>query len=73
METKRDRFIRIAESRTQKILDMLRLLGNCSSRANYDYTSRDVQIIFNTLEQELQNTRDKFEGGAIRGSKFTLK
>ena len=36
-ESKRDRFIRIAEARTNKILDMLKLLGNCACNSNYDY------------------------------------
>ena len=30
-ESKRDCFVRIAEARTNKIIDMLRLLGNCSN------------------------------------------
>ena len=33
-ETKRECFVRLAEARTNKILDMLRLLGNCSSKGN---------------------------------------
>ena len=28
-ETKREKFIRLAEARTNKIIDMLQLLGNC--------------------------------------------
>lgn len=35
-ETKRERFIRIAEARTNKILEMMRLLGNCASTNNYE-------------------------------------
>lgn len=31
-ESKRDRFVRIAEARTNKIIDMIQLLGNCSNR-----------------------------------------
>lgn len=73
MESKRDRFIRVAEARTQKILDMLRLLGNCAARSNYDYTERDVRIIFNVLEEELKITKDKFQDGVGKSSKFTLK
>jgi hypothetical protein len=32
-ETKSERFIRIAEARTNKIVEMVRLLGSCSSKA----------------------------------------
>lgn len=45
-ETKRDRFVRLAEARTNKILELMRLLGNCSSRANYEYTEDDIKQIF---------------------------
>ena len=51
MESKRDRFVRIVENRTNKIIDMLRLLGNCANKSNYDYTEADVQKILNTLEK----------------------
>lgn len=36
-ETKKERFIRIAGARTNKILDMIKLLGNCSNIGNYEY------------------------------------
>ncbi len=37
-ETKREKFIRLAEARTNKIIDTLQLLGNCSNLSTYDYT-----------------------------------
>lgn len=72
-ESKRDRFVRLAEARTNKILDMLQLLGNCSSKANYDYTDEDVKQIFNAIEREVRNTKNKFMGIEQKGEKFTLK
>lgn len=42
-ETKREKFVRLAEARTNKIIDMMKLLGNCASKANYDYTEEDVK------------------------------
>ena len=33
-ETKREKFVRIAEARTNKILNMIQLLGNCSNTLN---------------------------------------
>lgn len=45
-ETKRQKFVRLAESRTNKIIDMLQLLGNCSNSSAYDYTQEDVDKIF---------------------------
>ena len=71
-ETKRERFVRIAEARTNKILEMMRLLGNCSSKGNYDYSEEDIKKIFGALEKELNNTKNKFLGIDAKEEKFTL-
>ena len=44
-ETNRERFIRIAETRTQKIIDMIDLLSNCSNQYNYEYTQKNLKYI----------------------------
>ena len=72
METKRDRFVRLAEARTNKIIDMIRLLGNCANKANYDYTDADVQKIFNALEKEIKLTKTKFTLSEAEETKFKL-
>lgn len=72
-ETKRDKFLRIAEARTSKVLEMLRLLGNCANPGTYDYTDKDVKTIFNALEKELKTTKNKFLGKDSREEKFRLK
>ena len=51
-ETKREKFVRLAEARTNKIIDMLQLLGNCSNSSAYDYTQQDVDKIFAAIEAE---------------------
>ena len=73
-ETKRDRFVRLAEARTNKIIDMMKLLGNCSSTANYEYTEEDVKKIFSAIEHELKNTKAKFNGtDSPKEERFTLE
>lgn len=72
-ETKRERFIRLAEARTNKILEMMRLLGNCSSKANYEYSDDDIKQIFSALEKELKNTKNRFLGIDAKEERFTLK
>ena len=72
-ESKRERFVRLAEARTNKILDMIKLLGNCSSKSNYDYTDEDVKKIFGAIERELKNTKAKFNGTSVqKKDRFTL-
>ncbi len=60
MEEKRDRFKRIAERRTNIILEQLRLLGNCSNKNNYAYSDEDVKKIFSAIDLEIRNTKAKF-------------
>lgn len=72
-ETKRARFVRLAEARTNRILDDLRLLGNCSSRSNYEYTDADVQKIFTTIDKELRAVKARYQGGNDRDERFTLE
>lgn len=72
-ETKRERFVRLAEARTNKILKMMRLLANCSSKANYEYTEEDVSKIFGALERELKSTKSCFlESENSKEEVFTL-
>lgn len=73
IETKREKFIRLAEARTNKILEMMKLLGNCSSKASYDYTEKDIKKIFAALEKELKNTKNRFLGIESSEEKFSLK
>jgi hypothetical protein len=71
-ESAHDKFIRLAESRTQKILDMLRLLGNCSNTYTYEYSQKDVDKIFAAIENELKATKSKFQN-SNKEKKFSLK
>ena len=74
-ETKRERFMRIAEARTNKIIDMIELLGNCSNRATYEYSKDDVKKIFAAIENELKTAKAKFDIADSDGKekKFTLR
>jgi hypothetical protein len=72
-ETKREKFIRLAEARTNKIIDMLQLLGNCSNSSAYDYTQQDVDKIFNAIESEVREAKKKFSKvDSKKSSRFTL-
>lgn len=60
-ESKQDRFKRIASFRTNRILDDLRLLGNCSNTSAYSYTDEDVKKIFGALDSELRRVKSLFK------------
>lgn len=72
-ETKRDKFVRLAEARTNKIIDMLQLLENCSNANAYDYTQKDVDKIFNAIESEVREAKKKFSKmESKKSTRFTL-
>lgn len=71
-ESKREKFVRIAEARTNKIIDMVQLLGNCSNRAAYDYTEKDVADIFGAIEREVKLAKQKFTATGDKQTKFKL-
>lgn len=73
IETANQKFIRIAEARTQKIIDMIRLLGNCSNTYVYEYTKKDVEKIFSAIEYELNMVKKKFGDTGATNDKFTLR
>ena len=56
-------FKRLAEQRTNAVLEKIRILGNCANRSLYDYTEEDVRRIFHAIHAELRKSRDKFENG----------
>lgn len=60
-EEKHERFRRVAENRTNRVIDTLRLLGNCSNTGNYAYTKDEVTRIFDAIEKSVKETRKKFD------------
>ena len=71
-ETNRARFVRVAESRTNRVLEDLRLLGNCSTRTNYLYSDVDVKKIFDAIEKEVKQTKARFSKDTSE-ERFTLE
>lgn len=61
-ESKRELFVRVAELRTQKVLDDLKKLSKCANPACYEYSERDLERIFTAIEKEIQFTRDTLAG-----------
>ena len=59
-ETKREKFVRLAEKRTNRIIDQLELLGNLSNTSTYDYSQKDVNKMFRAIETALTDAKRKF-------------
>lgn len=69
---KEENFKRLAENRTNKIIDMLNLLGNLSNTSNYSYSEEQVEAIFEAIEQELEEQKNRFAVKKEIKKKFRL-
>lgn len=67
--SKVDNFVRLAEARTNKIIDMIGLLGNLSNKSNYIYTEEQVESIFNSIQQALDESKQRFSNEPIQKKK----
>lgn len=70
---RRQRFENVAARRTQKILDLLDILGNCSNKSNYEYTDDDVRKMFSTIKEKTKNIEAIFGNSISRGEKNKFK
>lgn len=71
-ETREEKFRRLAESRVNKIIDGLRLLGHLSNKGNYTYTDQQVDTIFKALQRELNSIKAKFSEGTNGHKPFSF-
>lgn len=69
---KQDNFKRIAESRTNKIINGITSLGNLSNSSYYEYTPEQIDAIFQAIQNELDIQRCKFDETAKIKKKFRL-
>lgn len=60
LSPKHELFLRLAKTRVEKVLKAFRILGNCANRSSYDYTEEEIDKIFITLMEALENTHLKF-------------
>ena len=72
-ETKAERFRRLANARVNKLIAMLRLLGNLSNPLCYEYRPEQITQIFTALQTELNKARRRFfQKCGKSGKKFSL-
>ncbi len=70
---KREKFVRLAEGRTQSALEAIRKIGNLSNRRAYDYDDADIKKIIKTLREATNEVERKFGSSSGDGiNKFKL-
>lgn len=71
MESKEQKFKRIASKRVSVILKNLNLLSNCSNKSHYYYESEDIDKIFKTINSAIKISKTSFES-KLKNKKFQL-
>lgn len=61
METKNDKFRRLAELRTRKIIEDLVSLAKLSNKKNYIYSDKEIRQIFRAIDEQLKLTKLAFK------------
>jgi hypothetical protein len=73
-ETRREKFVELAEKRVSRAIKDIRLIGNLSNKGNYSYTEADVRKIMRALGDELKGLKARFEtGGGESVAAFKLE
>lgn len=71
-KTRDERFKEIASRRVRDLLDKMRLLKNCSNKANYSYTEEQIKKIFGVIEEEWKNVKHEFNKHTSKKREFKL-
>ncbi|QND24483.1 hypothetical protein HB774_34385 (plasmid) [Rhizobium leguminosarum bv. viciae] len=66
MSEKREKFVKLAEGRTQAALEAIRKIGNLSNRRAYDFDEQDVKKIIKALRDASTELERKF--GSMSGA-----
>lgn len=59
-QNKRERFKRLASSRTSEVLKKIKVLSNCANRSAYDYSEDEIAKIFSAIEKAVKDSKSKF-------------
>ena len=57
---RRANFVRLAQNRTTRAIQAIRVIGNLSNKGNYEYVQDDVKKIKRALEQEIRLMENRF-------------
>ena len=69
---RRQKFVELAEKRTNRAINDIRLVGNLANRNNYEYSDSDSKAIIRALEEELKVLKAKFERSSRGDKEFKL-
>jgi len=72
METKNEKFKRLAEKRVNNVIKQLELIGNLSNSSAYDFEEKDIEKIFKAIKIEVKKAELQFDKKEPFKNKFNL-
>ena len=69
---KQAKFRKIAAARTNRVINDLRILGNCANRHNYTYTQEEAAQILRAIDEAVRDLKNAFslKDGAPKSFSF---
>ena len=58
--SKHERFVKVISSRLEKHRELMRLIGNCSNKNNYSYTSEETAYVFEEIEKDIDTAKRQY-------------
>jgi DNA-directed RNA polymerase alpha subunit len=71
-EKRRLRFKKVAEKRTNEIVNKIKILGNTSNRSTYDYKKEEINKIFDYIHKSLDKQKNYFTFSKKSKNEFKL-
>jgi len=69
---KSENFRKLAKSRVNRAINMIRLIANLGNKTHYDYTPDQARKVISALQSEVTNVKIKFRSKKRGTEEFTL-
>lgn len=70
---KRAKFVELAQSRVNRAIGDIRLIGNLANRTNYEFDAEDAKKIVRALQKEVDALKTRFnDNGGSQNAEFKL-
>lgn len=71
-ESKADKFVRLGESRVNKVMEAIGRIEHLANRGNYDYTPEQVEEMFSIMENRLAEVKSRFAPKQAKNNAFSF-
>ena len=71
-ESKADKFVRLGESRVNKVMEAIGRIEHLANRGNYDYTPEQVEEMFSIMEKRLAEVKSRFAPKQGKNNAFSF-